>query len=197
MNALERINGLVEYAEKGPTDHRVHSETYMAWTINGYFDKIRKNGLKGELKKSKGIRFRRVRADGALVNNQYNAKHVNPQPIDFWEVCDEDKLAELFPVTGDEKRKRTLKHDAAKHANLALPTNGYAVDGLPSTSALEAVVKDQVQADRVLKEEVEKAKRQNAKMSEKLHLANERTHELEKIVDKILAAKNPTKHWWK
>lgn len=111
LNAMQRIKGVVDFVEHPENvkklgihfGKKIHSESYMKWTVMKYYKALRRDGKVGKLEKLKpksDFNFRRVRSDGALVPSQY--QHKAASGIHSWQQCDIQKLAKMFPPNAGE-----------------------------------------------------------------------------------------------
>eukprot|EP00729_Bicosta_minor_P009113 gene9113-23920_t len=109
LAAMSRLNNVVAYVNHlGAEEKPIHSESYMKWTLDRYFEELQKygGGVKGEVQTVDELHFRRVRSDGFLVPNQYGGQ----SGIDRWSQCRKNKLEALFPVasTGMKDKKNAV-----------------------------------------------------------------------------------------
>ena len=110
LHIMQRFNRIVDFVESPLNTNKlgkhfgkkIHSESYMKWTIINYFTKLHQSGKQGALFNGKRymVRFRRVRSDGALVGAQY--KRGRLRDIDTWKFCNKEKLLKMFPTSSED-----------------------------------------------------------------------------------------------
>lgn len=117
LAAMRRFNDVDKYVNVVLEGGKIHSETYMKWTVEEYFNELEKVGGKGKIIQNGHFHFRRVRSDGFLVPSQYGGIKLG---IGNWKECDVKKLAKMFPVT-TTVTTRGKKSDLGETAVKAVP----------------------------------------------------------------------------